>query len=67
MKQKPIIVRKPKEWRDIEYQVSTCEGHAVMEILTVQEQKDWLATGYGSVADLIEMNISNYRDWQAEC
>ena len=67
MKQKAIKVSKPVTYQDLTYQVSTFEGIPVMETVTAQEQKDWVDGGYGSVSELVDMNISNYRDWQSDC
>ena len=54
--------QKQKEYEDITYQVSTYEGFPVTETLTAKEQKDFVKGGYGTVAELIEFNISNYRE-----
>ena len=67
MKQKPIRVKEEKVYQDIEYQVSTFEGNPIMEVMTIQEQKDIEMVEGLSVSDVIDMNISSYRDWQCDC
>jgi len=66
MKQKPIKVEKEKVYQDIEYQVSTFEGHPIMEVMTIEEQKDIEKVEGLTVSDVIDMNISSYRDWQCD-
>ena len=67
MKQKPIRVEKEKVYQDIEYQVSTFEGHPIMEVMTIEEQKEIEKIEGLTVKDVIDMNISSYRDWQSDC
>ena len=64
---KSIRVEKEKVYQDIEYQVSTFEGHPIMEVMTIEEQKDIEKVEGLSVSDVIDMNISSYRDWQCDC
>ena len=56
-----------KNYKDITYQVATQEGYPVTETVTAEEQRDFVSSGCGTVAELIELNISAYRDWQADC
>ena len=67
MKQKPIRVEKEKVHKDIEYQVGTFEGHPIMAVMTIEEQKDIEKVKGLTVSDVIDMNISSYRDWQCDC
>lgn len=67
MKQKPIRVEKEKVYQDIEYQVGTFEGHPIMQVLTVEEQIEIESIEGLTVDDVIDMNISSYRDWQSDC
>ena len=67
MKQKPIRVEKEKVYKDIEYQVGTYEGHPIMGVMTIEEQKDIEKVEGLTVSDVIDMNISSYRDWQCDC
>jgi len=67
MKTKAIKVQKKTVYNDIEYHVSSFEGIPIMETITAEEQKSFVDGGYGTVAELIDMNINNYRDWQSDC
>ncbi len=67
MKQKPFRVQKEKVYQDIEYQISTFEGFPIMEVMSIQEQKEIEKTEGMTVSEVIEMNISSYRDWQCDC
>lgn len=59
--------QQQKEYKDITYQVSSYEGIPITETITAKEQKDFVDGGYGTVNELIQFNISNYRDWQSDC
>ena len=61
-------MRKPKKvYEPIIYQVSTYEGHPIMETMSIEEQKDIEKIEGLTVSDVIEMNINSYRDWQCDC
>ena len=55
------------KYEDISFQVSTCEGVPVMVTVFAEEQRDFVQRGYGSVSELIDLNIAAYQDWQADC
>jgi hypothetical protein len=67
MKQKPIRVEKKRVWEDITYQVGNYEGIPITETMTVEEQKEIEKIEGLTVSDVIDMNISSYRDWQCDC
>ena len=67
MKQKAIRVEKEKVYQDITYQVSSYEGIPITETMTIQEQKEIDKIEGLTVSDVIDMNISSYRDWQCDC
>jgi hypothetical protein len=48
--------------QDIILQKTGCE----VIIITVDEQIDWLKNGYGTIKELIDINL-NVPDWQASC
>jgi hypothetical protein len=56
-----------KEYKDIEYQIGSYAGHPIMEVMTIEEQKYIEKTVGLTVAEVINMNISSYRDWQSDC
>ncbi len=56
-----------KLYEPITYQVSTYEGHPIMETMSIEEQKDIEKIEGLTVSDVIEMNINSYRDWQCDC
>jgi len=37
------------------------------EIVTTEDQKEFVGGGYGTVSDLIAFQKSTYRDWQCDC
>jgi hypothetical protein len=55
-----------KEYADIQYIVSYCEGHPIYETMTAQEQRDIENAGL-TVSEIIYSNIGSFRDWQADC
>jgi hypothetical protein len=65
MNQQPV--KEENIYQDIEYQVGSFEGYPITEVVTADEQRDFVNGGYGTVSELIDSNISNYRDWQCDC
>jgi len=58
---------KKEKYEDITITVGTCEGFPIKQTITAKEQEEFVAGGYGTVSDLIEINKNSYRDWQADC
>jgi hypothetical protein len=56
-----------KEYQDISIRLGLIEGFPVYHTITAEEQQDYVESGYGSVSELIETEISSYRDWQSDC
>lgn len=54
-------------YEDITFQVATTEGYPVMTTVTAEDQKQFVESGYGTVSDLIDLEMSSYRDWQSDC
>ena len=46
MKQTPIRVTKPIEFKPIDYTVGYSEGFPIIHTLSIQEQKDIIAAGF---------------------
>ncbi len=67
MKQKPIRVTKEKTYEEITYQIGSFEGFPILETMSIEEQKEIEKIEGLTVSDVIDMNISNYRDWQCDC
>jgi len=70
MSNKKVIngaLREVTEYKDIEIQVGSFEGHPITEVITAEEQKEFVKGGYGTVSDLIDIEQSSYRDWQCDC
>lgn len=59
-------MKTQKKYSDITYQVGTSHGYPVMEILTVEEQKEIEKAGL-TVQEVIDSYISAYKDWQCDC
>lgn len=60
-------MKKEKIYQDIEYQIGNFEGHPIMEVMTIEEQKYIDKTEGMTVNEVINMNISSYRDFQSDC
>lgn len=58
---------KQNVYEDIVYQIGSFEGTPIMEVMTVSEQKAIEKIEGLTVPEVIEMNISSYRDWQSDC
>ncbi len=54
-------------YEDIVYQVGTFEGIPITEVMTIEEQKEIEKIEGLTVSDVIDFNISSYRDWQCDC
>ena len=54
-------------FEDITIQVGNAHGYPVETTISAEDQKAFIDGGYGTIEDLIDMEISSYRDWQADC
>ena len=57
---------KEKELEDYTFQVSSWEGFPVMSTITVADQIAAAESGI-SLQDLIDIELTSYRDWQCDC
>jgi len=51
------IAEKP-DFEDIVLQTGTTEGYPVYTTITASDQRNWVNKGYGSVTDLINIELS---------